>query len=62
MWFRGSDVISTGDLFNLDTYPVIDLKRGGSINGVIEALMADRDNDGYFETATKVVAAEEPAA
>ena len=40
VWFRGSDVISTGDLFNLDSYPVIDLKRGGSINGVIDALNA----------------------
>ena len=38
VWFRGSDVIATGDLFNLDSYPVIDLKRGGSINGVLNAL------------------------
>lgn len=40
VWFRGSDVISTGDIFNLDSYPVIDLKRGGSIQGVIDALNA----------------------
>lgn len=40
VWFRGSDVISTGDVFNLDSYPVIDLKRGGHIQGVIDALNA----------------------
>jgi cyclase len=38
VWFRGSDVISTGDVFSTETYPVIDLERGGSINGVVEAL------------------------
>ena len=38
VWFRGSDVISTGDVFSTETYPVIDLQKGGSINGVIEAL------------------------
>jgi cyclase len=43
VWFRGSDVISTGDVFSLDTYPVIDIKRGGSINGVINALNAILD-------------------
>jgi glyoxylase-like metal-dependent hydrolase (beta-lactamase superfamily II) len=36
--FRGSDVIATGDLFSTESYPVIDLSRGGSINGVIDAL------------------------
>jgi glyoxylase-like metal-dependent hydrolase (beta-lactamase superfamily II) len=40
VWFRGTDVISTGDIFNLDSYPVIDVKRGGSINGVLNALNA----------------------
>src|SRR5688572_6295846 len=38
VWFRGSDVISTGDVFVMEGYPRIDLDRGGSINGVIEAL------------------------
>jgi glyoxylase-like metal-dependent hydrolase (beta-lactamase superfamily II) len=38
VWFRGSDVISTGDVFTPDRYPVIDLARGGSIQGVIDAL------------------------
>ncbi|MBI4264028.1 MAG: MBL fold metallo-hydrolase [Acidobacteria bacterium] len=38
VYFRGSDVIAAGDLFSTTSYPVIDLDRGGSINGVIEAL------------------------
>jgi len=38
VWFRGSDVIATGDLFNSETYPQIDLERGGSVQGLISAL------------------------
>ena len=38
VWFRGSDVISTGDVFSTETYPIVDLDAGGSINGVIDAL------------------------
>ena len=36
--FRNSDVIATGDLFVSTTYPVIDVERGGTINGVIDGL------------------------
>jgi glyoxylase-like metal-dependent hydrolase (beta-lactamase superfamily II) len=36
--FRRADVISTGDVFRLDAYPVIDLANGGTINGVLDAL------------------------
>lgn len=36
--FRGSDVVSTGDIFTPDGYPFIDLERGGSIEGEIGAL------------------------
>jgi cyclase len=36
--FRGSDVISTGAIFTPGRYPVIDLSRGGSVNGLIAAL------------------------
>lgn len=43
VWFRGSDVISTGDLFVMDGYPRIDLERGGTINGVIASLNAILD-------------------
>jgi cyclase len=38
VWFRGSDVISTGDVFTPNLYPVIDLQRGGSVQGVLNAL------------------------
>ena len=38
VYFRGSDVIATGDLFNMDTFPIIDVERGGSINGVLKGL------------------------
>lgn len=40
VWFRGSDVIATGDLFSTTSYPLIDLDRGGSIQGEIDALNA----------------------
>jgi glyoxylase-like metal-dependent hydrolase (beta-lactamase superfamily II) len=36
--FRGSDVVSVGDVFNPDLYPVIDIANGGSVNGTISAL------------------------
>jgi cyclase len=37
VWFRFSDVISTGDLFT-DSYPVIDVQHGGSVQGLLSAL------------------------
>ena len=36
--FRGSDVISTGDIFTPGAYPFMDLDRGGSVQGEIAAL------------------------
>jgi glyoxylase-like metal-dependent hydrolase (beta-lactamase superfamily II) len=36
--FRYSDVIATGDVFVQTSYPVIDVARGGTIDGVIAAL------------------------
>ena len=36
--FRSSDVISTGDIFLTTSFPVIDIERGGTIQGVIDAL------------------------
>jgi cyclase len=36
--FRGSDVVSTGDIFTPGRYPFIDLERGGSVQGEIAAL------------------------
>ena len=38
VWFRISNVLVTGEIFDPTRYPVIDLKRGGSINGEIKAL------------------------
>jgi cyclase len=38
VFFRRSDVISTGDLFVPGRYPHIDLTRGGSVQGFIDAL------------------------
>jgi cyclase len=38
VWFRRSDVIAAGDVYNSDIYPPIDVDRGGSIDGVIAAL------------------------
>jgi cyclase len=37
VYFRGSDVIAAGDVFNLAYYPVIDVAHGGSINGLVKA-------------------------
>ena len=38
VFFRRSDVIAAGDVFLTTTYPFIDLARGGSIQGEIDAL------------------------
>lgn len=38
VYFRGSDVLVTGDVFSNDRYPMIDLKKGGSIQGILDAL------------------------
>jgi glyoxylase-like metal-dependent hydrolase (beta-lactamase superfamily II) len=38
VFFRGSNVISAGEIFSTVGYPVIDLARGGSIQGEIKAL------------------------
>lgn len=38
VFFRRADVISTGDIFMTDRYPVIDLARGGTVQGLLDAL------------------------
>jgi cyclase len=38
VFFRRSDVISAGDLFNTDGYPVINVEKGGTIEGTVLAL------------------------
>jgi cyclase len=38
VFFRKSDVVSAGDIFNTDGYPVIDAAAGGTIEGTVLAL------------------------
>jgi cyclase len=38
VFFRRSDVVATGEIFSTTGYPVIDLDRGGSIQGIVDAL------------------------
>jgi glyoxylase-like metal-dependent hydrolase (beta-lactamase superfamily II) len=38
VWFRKSDVLVTGDIFDETSFPYIDVAHGGTINGVIESL------------------------
>ncbi len=38
VYFRGSDVLVAGDVLDMTRYPVIDLARGGSVEGVVKAL------------------------
>jgi glyoxylase-like metal-dependent hydrolase (beta-lactamase superfamily II) len=38
VYFRHNDVIAAGDVFNTTGYPMIDLERGGGVNGVVDAL------------------------
>jgi glyoxylase-like metal-dependent hydrolase (beta-lactamase superfamily II) len=38
VFFRSSDVVSTGDLFVTTSFPVIDADNGGSLQGIVNAL------------------------
>ena len=38
VFFRRSDVVASGDLFQTTTYPLIDAARGGSVQGIINGL------------------------
>jgi cyclase len=38
VFFRRSDVISSGDIFVTNRYPIVDMQRGGNIQGVIAGL------------------------
>ena len=38
VWFRYSDVIATGDVFSTTGWPVFDLQKGGSFQGIIDGL------------------------
>lgn len=59
--FRRADVLATGDVLNMDSYPIIDVKSGGTIDGelgalnqVIELAVADFHN-GPQEGGTIVI-------
>lgn len=56
VFFRGSDVISTGAIYTPGQYPAIDIPRGGTIEGLIDAVykvleLAVPDNLGEGGTA-----------
>jgi len=38
VYFRGSDVLVTGDLYTTTNFPIIDLEYGGGVDGFIEGL------------------------
>lgn len=38
VFFRRSDVIAAGGVYRTDSYPVIDVEKGGTIDGVVDAL------------------------
>ena len=38
VWFRKSDVVATGDVYSTVTYPQVNLKRGGTVQGLLDAL------------------------
>ncbi len=38
VYFRGADVLATGDIFVTNSYPVIDLAKGGSLQGILDGL------------------------
>ena len=38
VWFRKSDVIATGEIMNMASFPFIDVANGGTINGILDGL------------------------
>jgi cyclase len=38
IYFRGADVLATGDIFVTTSYPVIDAAKGGSLQGILDGL------------------------
>jgi hypothetical protein len=38
VWFRKSDVIAAGDVYTPDRFPMIDVDRGGTVQGLLDAL------------------------
>ena len=38
VWFRKSDVVATGEIMNMASFPFIDVANGGTINGILDGL------------------------
>lgn len=38
VWFRKSDVVATGEIMNMASFPFIDIEHGGTINGILDGL------------------------
>jgi glyoxylase-like metal-dependent hydrolase (beta-lactamase superfamily II) len=38
VWFRKSDVVATGEIMNMASFPFIDVEHGGTINGILDGL------------------------
>ena len=38
VFFRGADVVHAGEIFRTDQFPLVDLQRGGSIDGILGGL------------------------
>jgi glyoxylase-like metal-dependent hydrolase (beta-lactamase superfamily II) len=38
VWFRKSDVVAAGDVYTPDRFPMIDVDRGGTVRGLLDAL------------------------
>ncbi len=58
VFFRSSDVIAAGDIYNTLGYPRIDVARGGSVNGAIEGLNRLIDiaiSEQFTEGGTRIV-------
>jgi glyoxylase-like metal-dependent hydrolase (beta-lactamase superfamily II) len=58
VFFRSSDVIAAGDIYNTLGYPRIDVARGGHVNGVIEGLNRLIDlaiSEQFTEGGTRIV-------
>jgi cyclase len=60
VFFRRSDVISTGNIFTPNRYPVIDTERGGTVKGLVSALNKVLElavPEAFSEGGTKIVPA-----
>jgi cyclase len=60
VFFRRSDVISTGNIFTPNRYPVIDTARGGTVKGLVSALNKVLElavPEAFSEGGTKIIPA-----